>query len=135
MLHADFGCQTCADLSSPGSNCCPVQHSCSPAGPPSACHCCFHTTFKCCLLLIRAFPCWTLQNQVQQVLNVAYAMVGLANGGLGLLEDLQNIVDVDVNFPLFLSYFGVGVVSNILMPAHLKYSFVCQPPWTIFVLS
>ena len=49
---------------------------------------------------------------------MAYAMVGLADTGLGLLGDLQTIVNVDINFPLFLSYFGVGA-SNVLMPAQL----------------
>ena len=49
-----------------------------------------------------------LQGQAQQVLDVAYAMVGLANGGLGTLSALQEIVNDDVDFPLFLSYFGVS---------------------------
>ena len=48
---------------------------------------------------------------------MAYAMVGLADTGLGLLGDLQTIVNVDINFPLFLGYFGVGVTGKGLMPA------------------
>ena len=95
--------------------------------PPAGPHC-PDRACKRCPLLTSALPCWTLQNQVQQVLDVAYAMVGLANGGLGLLGDLQTIVNVDVNFPLFLGYFGVGVASKVLEPAQLACSLECHPP-------
>ena len=56
---------------------------------------------------------------------MAYAMVGLADTGLGLLGDLQTIVNVDVNFPLFLGYFGVGVTGKGLMPASMDYFLTC----------
>ena len=112
ITHAIVGCSTCSHLLSSHGSTALSYHSCSSAGQLSACCCCSRRACKCCLLLTCAIPCWALQNQVQQVLNVAYAMVGLANGGLGLLGDLQTIVNVDVNFPLFLGYFGVRVASK-----------------------